>query len=122
MSLVARHLEENGIPTVIVANARDIVETCGVPRLLFTDFPLGSPCGQPGDADMQRNIIGLALDLLESATEPRTTRQTPYQWHAGDDWKAKIFSRDQPWKDEAETQEWLEKKALYRKLKKDGKV
>ena len=122
MSLVARHLEDNGIPTVIVANARDIVETCGVARLLFTDFPLGSPCGQPGEADMQRQIIGMALDLLETATGPRTTVQTPFKWHAGEDWKAKIFSKDQPWKDEAETQEWLAKKDLYRKLKKEWKA
>ncbi len=122
MSLVARHLEDNGIPTVVVANARDIVETCGVARLLFTDFPLGSPCGQPGEAHMQRKIISMALDLLESATGPRTTVQTPFEWHAGEDWKTKIFSKDQPWKDESETQEWLAKKDLYRKLKKDGKV
>ncbi len=122
MSLAARYLEENGIPTVIVANARDIVETCGVARLLFTDFPLGSPCGKTGDADMQRDIIGRALDLLESATEPRTTVQTPFTWHAGDKWKELIFSREQPWKDEAETNEWLAKKELYRKLKQEGKV
>ena len=122
MSLAARHLEANGIPTVIVANARDIVETCGAARLLFTDFPLGSPCGKPGDADMQREIIGMALDLLESAGEPRTTVQTPFKWHAGDKWKDLIFSREQPWKDEEETNEWLAKKELYRKLKQEGKV
>jgi D-proline reductase (dithiol) PrdB len=32
VSLVARHLETNGIPTVIVGSALDIVEHCGVPR------------------------------------------------------------------------------------------
>ncbi len=45
VSLVARHLEENGVPTVIMGTARDIVEHCGVARLVFSDFPLGSPCG-----------------------------------------------------------------------------
>ncbi len=40
-SLVARHLEANGIPTVVIATARDIVESAAVPRLLFVDFPLG---------------------------------------------------------------------------------
>ena len=63
MSLVARHLEENGIPTVIIGGARDITEHCGVPRFVFTDCPLGSPCGEPFNADMQRNIVGMALDL-----------------------------------------------------------
>ena len=64
MSLVARHLEANGIPTVIVGSALDIVENCGVPRFLFTDFPLGNPCGPPWRQDLQRTIAGQALDLL----------------------------------------------------------
>jgi len=35
VSLVARHLETNGIPTVVLGCAKDIVEHCGVPRFLF---------------------------------------------------------------------------------------
>ena len=65
MSLVARHLESIGIPTVVIGSARDIVEQCGVARFLFTDFPLGNPCGKPGDVKMQTAIVGMALDLLE---------------------------------------------------------
>jgi hypothetical protein len=83
VSLVARHLEANGIPTVILGAARDIVEQCGVPRFLFTDFPLGNPCGKPGDAAMQRAIVELGLELLETARWPRTTVQSPFTW--GDD-------------------------------------
>ena len=33
------------MPTVIVGSARDVVEECGVPRFVFSDFPLGNPCG-----------------------------------------------------------------------------
>ena len=121
MSLAARYLEENGIPTVIVAAARDIVETCGVPRLLFTDFPLGNPCGEPDNVPMQRQIIAMALDLLESADRPRTTVQTPFEWSKGDAWKAKVFTQEQPWQTEDVKNAWLEKKALYRKLKEEGK-
>jgi D-proline reductase (dithiol) PrdB len=57
VSLVARHLEANGIPTVIIGSARDVVEHCGVPRFYFTDFPLGNPCGHPWRPDMQREIV-----------------------------------------------------------------
>ena len=71
MSLVARHLEENGIPTVIIGTARDIVEHCGVARFVFSDFPLGSPCGEPFNSDMQSRIIGAALDLLETLKKPK---------------------------------------------------
>ena len=121
---MSRHLEENGIPTVVVANARDIVEHCGVARLYFTDFPLGSPIGEPFNLDMQQQVIGGALDLLEAATGPRTTVEAPEKWTKGEDWKAKVFSAEQPWKEkggQAEA-EWLKKKELYRKLKEEGKV
>jgi D-proline reductase (dithiol) PrdB len=89
VSLVARHLEAHGIATVILGSARDVVEHCGVSRFVFTDFPLGNPCGKPYDAAMQRAIVGMGLDLLESACAPRTTVQSPFVW-----------SEDQSWRDE----------------------
>ena len=70
MSLVARHLEENAIPTLVLGSARDIVEECGVPRFLFCDFPLGNPAGRPYDRRMQHAIAELALGV-ESAARPR---------------------------------------------------
>jgi len=94
VSLVARHLERNGIPTVVIGAARDIVEECGVPRFLFSDFPLGNPCGKPGDLDMQRRIVGHALDLLESATLPRTTVQNPFVWSEDASWKERYARVD----------------------------
>ena len=122
MSLVSRHLEENGIPTVVIGNARDIVEHCGVARLMFVDYPLGSPCGEPNNPDQQRAIVSGALNLLESATAPRSTVRAPFDWAEGETWKDKIFTKDQPWKDADEEKEWLAKKKLYRKLKKEGTV
>jgi D-proline reductase (dithiol) PrdB len=93
VSLVARHLEENGISTVVLGSARDIVEECGVARFLFTDFPLGNPCGKPWDAQMQRKIVGAALDLLERAWMPRTTIQTPFRWD-NEEWREKFMQVD----------------------------
>jgi hypothetical protein len=87
VSLVSRHLEANGIATVVIGSAKDIVEECGVARFLFSDFPLGNPCGKPYDADMQRRIVGYALDLLETARLPRTTVQTPFRWSDDESWK-----------------------------------
>jgi hypothetical protein len=84
VSLVARHLEAAGIPTVIIGSARDIVEECGVPRFLFVDFPLGNPCGKPWDTGMQYGIVGGALELLERAWSPRTTVQRPETWAQGE--------------------------------------
>ena len=87
VSLVSRHLEAAGIPTVVIGSARDIVEECGVARFVYTDFPLGNPCGKPYDAEMQSEITGCALDLLETATVARTSVQTPYVWDEDASWK-----------------------------------
>ncbi len=95
MSLIARHLEENGIPTVVIGSARDIVEHVGVPRFVFTDFPLGNPAGLPWQAEMQTAIVGLALDLLEGATGPRTTVVAPFQWSGDPGWRA-VYNRVTP--------------------------
>ena len=94
MSLVARFLEDNGISTVVLGSARDIVEYCGVPRFIFTDFPLGNPCGKPYDRNMQRRIVEMALELLENATEPRTTVQTPFIWSEEESWKEQYMKVD----------------------------
>jgi hypothetical protein len=92
VSLVARYVEENKIPTVVVGSARDIVEECGVPRFLFTDFPLGNPCGKPWDKKMQRSIMAMALELLQFAWQPRTTVQAPFIWSEDEAWR-KVFMR-----------------------------
>jgi hypothetical protein len=88
VSLCARLLEENGIATVVMGCARDIVEWVGVPRLLFSDFPLGNAAGRPHDPASQAATLELGLALLESAPAPRTTVQSPLIWNAASpDWK-----------------------------------
>jgi hypothetical protein len=87
VSLVARHLEAHGIATVIMGCALDIVEHCGVPRFVFSDFPLGNSAGKPFDTASQAATLELALDLLESATGPRTTAHSPQRWSDDPAWK-----------------------------------
>lgn len=87
VSLVARHLEAGGIATVVMGVAKDIVEHCGVPRFLFSDFPLGNAAGRPGDPASQAATLELALRLLESAPAARTTLHSPLRWARDDAWK-----------------------------------
>jgi hypothetical protein len=87
VSLHARHLEANGIPTVIMGCAKDIVEHAGVPRFVFSDFPLGNSAGRPFDADSQARTLELALRVLETAPGPRTTVQSPQRWNDDAKWK-----------------------------------
>ncbi|MGD9879998.1 MAG: hypothetical protein AB7F22_16880 [Reyranella sp.] len=122
MSLVARHLEANGIPTVVIATARDIVESAAVPRLLFVDFPLGAPCGEPFDPGQQSAVLEMAFQLLETATAPRTTREAGLAWSKGQRWKDLIFTEEQPFLPGEAGEAWLRKKEAYRRLKAEGKV
>ena len=87
MSLHARHLEASGIPTVIMGCAKDIVEQAGVPRFVFSDFPLGNSAGRPFDVESQAQTLELALRVLESAPGPRTTVQSPQRWSDDASWK-----------------------------------
>jgi hypothetical protein len=86
-SLLARYLEAAGIPTVIMGAAKDIVEYCGVPRLLFSDFPLGNAAALPNNIESQDSNFELALRLLEGAPGPRTTVQSPLVWASDPAWK-----------------------------------
>src|SRR3981081_80500 len=67
--------------------ATAIVEYVGVPRFLFSDFPLGNPAGRPNDPESQAFTLKLALRLLETAPGPRTTVQSPLRWSDNPDWK-----------------------------------
>lgn len=87
VSLAARALEEGGIATVVMGAAKDIVEHVGVPRFLFSDFPLGNSAGRPGDPVSQTLTLELALALLEGAPAARTTLQSPLRWSETADWK-----------------------------------
>ena len=109
VSLIARHLEENGIPTVVIGSAKDIVEYTAVARFVFTDFPLGNPAGLPWQPEMQRAIVAQALDLLEHATAPQTTVVAPFQWNGDRGWRA-VYNRVTP-----ENAEYLRQKGEERR-------
>ncbi len=94
MSLVARHFEANGIPTVIMGCAKDIVEHCGVPRFLFSDFPLGNSAGRPFDLESQALTLELTLRVLETAPAARTTVQSPLRWQEDASWKLDFSNLD----------------------------
>jgi hypothetical protein len=91
VSLAARHLEANGVATVIMGCARDIVEHCGVPRFVWSDFPLGNSAGRPFDRESQVLTLELALRLLEGAPAARTTVASPLSWTKDPGWKQKYL-------------------------------
>jgi D-proline reductase (dithiol) PrdB len=94
VSLAARALETNGIATVVMGCAKDIVEFVGVPRFSFSDFPLGNAAGRPNDPSSQAATLQLALAVLERAPAARTTVQSPLVWGANPDWKLDYQNTD----------------------------
>ena len=94
VSLAASQLEAAGIATVVLGCAKDIVEYVGVPRFLFSDFPLGNAAGRPHDAASQDFTLELAFKLLEGAPAARTTVQSPLRWSENAAWKQDYMNLD----------------------------
>ena len=91
MGLIARIVEEGGIPTISASSARDVTESVKPPRSVFVNFPLGHTTGKPFDRELQMKIIKDAFDALKSIKEPGTIIDLPYQWEEGDDsWEREV--------------------------------
>ena len=86
VAMTARHLEHNGIATVVMACAKDIVETVGTPRVLFSDFPLGNAAGKPHNLTSQQTTLAKALALFECSSGPIVATNDE-RWSDDDNWK-----------------------------------
>jgi D-proline reductase (dithiol) PrdB len=85
--IIARHLEANGIPTMILGSAYDILESGCPPRALFVDYPLGHTSGKPFDAADQLDIVRNAVQGFETITTPGEIRVLPRQWDTSGEWR-----------------------------------
>ena len=82
--LIARTLEQEGIPTVLVMMYKEMADKVRPPRVAHVRFPFGRPFGEPGNALQQRVIVEDALRVLETATVPGTIVELPYRWRRED--------------------------------------
>ena len=70
MGALAHYLEAAGVPTTQISLIREHTETIRPPRALWVPFELGRPLGTPGNPEMQRRVLRMALDLLEASDGP----------------------------------------------------
>ncbi|MEM7376707.1 MAG: serine/threonine-protein kinase [Pseudomonadota bacterium] len=112
VALAANALEAAGIATVVLGCALDIVEHVGVPRLLFSDLPLGNAGGPPHDTPSQDSIAMRSLELLAAATAPRTTWRTAVRWPGRADWRLDYANPDR-----LSDAERAEKRAEFERVK-----
>ncbi len=93
MSLIARHLESQAIPTLCLVSARDIIEAGRPPRAVFVDYPLGHTTGQPFDSQNQHDIVSDALRCFETIQTPGEIVDLKYQWPEAN-WRSTAMQAD----------------------------
>ncbi len=91
MGLIARQLEESGIPTVVLTSARDITMAVNPPRAVFLDYPLGHTSGRPDQPALNKEIVGAALGAFAQADRPGWIHGLPHRWDTSDDWKDAVL-------------------------------
>lgn len=91
MGLVAREIEQRGIPTICLSSAYSITAAVNPPRAVFVDFPLGHTAGKRGDKALQRRIMIDTLSALDGIQQPGSIRTLPYRWSQSDGWKDAVM-------------------------------
>jgi D-proline reductase (dithiol) PrdB len=70
VSLIARGLEQSGIPTMTLAVDQNVVESVRPPRAAVFDGEFGSVAGLPNYPEHQRRVLDEALRLIEPMDQP----------------------------------------------------
>lgn len=89
--MVARYLEERGIPTLCLGSAHDILLAGQAPRSVFLDYPLGHSCGKPFNEVNQYDVLTKALEIFEAADKPGHIEVLDLDW-GSEDWKIQASS------------------------------
>lgn len=78
--MLARWIEEAGIPTVVVTMMPAVATALRAPRVVGVEFPFGHPFGMPGDRLMQRRVLETALSVLAGADRFGTRVDVDTEW------------------------------------------
>ena len=91
VGLIARAIEDAGVPTLSMSSARDITRSAWPARSVYLDYPLGHTAGRPNQPELNASIMRDTLAAFESLTEPGAMTHLNYRWSDTDDWKDKVF-------------------------------
>jgi D-proline reductase (dithiol) PrdB len=80
VGLIARAIEEAGIPTVSMSSALDITKLVKPPRTFFVNYPLGHTAGKSFNKQNQMEILKTALGGAKNISAPGTILELPHQW------------------------------------------
>lgn len=76
LGIVAREIEQNGIPTMMLSVDRSITDRVRPPRVAFYDGEFGSVAGKPNWKEYQIRILDESLRWTESFDQPTTRKLT----------------------------------------------
>ncbi len=68
--MLARAIEETGLPTVTIALIKEHAQRVKPPRTLWVPFPFGFALGNPDDPPFQQKVLSAALGLLSENDTP----------------------------------------------------
>ena len=68
--MLARAIEEAGVPTAAIVLIREHARRVKPPRALWVPFPFGFALGRADDAAFQHRVIAAALSLFDAGTVP----------------------------------------------------
>ena len=69
MCLIARYFEEQGLPTLILGSALDIITAGNPPRGKFVNYPLGFESGRVNNKADQLSVVREALSGFDHMTK-----------------------------------------------------
>jgi D-proline reductase (dithiol) PrdB len=85
VGLVARAVEEAGIPTVTLELIWTLQRVVGMPRVAAIEHPFARPFGDVSDIATQRSVLRAALEVFLTAREPGYLEHLPMSWPADPD-------------------------------------
>ncbi len=80
MPVLARRIEDAGIPTVVVTMMPATAVQLLTPRVVGVEFPFGHPFGLPGDRPLQRRVLATALTVLAGGAGPGARVDIDVEW------------------------------------------
>ena len=75
VSLVAAEIERAGIPTVCQIYLREAAEKLQPPRAMLVPFPHGYALGEPGNVELQLDVLRQTFALLDEPGPPPVLRE-----------------------------------------------
>lgn len=76
VALIARKIEQSGIPTMIISVDREVTEKTRPPRAAYYEGEFGSVSGKPNWKEYQLRILDEALRLIEPFDQPGIRKLT----------------------------------------------